>query len=304
METTHDGAVAVCDSKGNLVASYGDIERSFFIRSSAKPFQALASQESGADLAPRELAMASSSHRGYPVQIALVRSMLAKASLSEEDLQCPPSWPLADSAALGVAASGATGPRRVWHNCSGKHAGFLRACRASGWDTGSYLDPGHPLQRLVVELIEDYGGHPVEPVGVDGCGAPVLRTSVRAMARMYAHLGDDPRLAAVYDAMSAYPGLVGGTGEGDTEIAVAVDAAAKGGAAGCIGVALSGQGSVAVKSWDGRHEIAYLAAIEALRQVGMMGDTALGVLSGVARPVVLGGGREVGRIVPTFELTG
>ena len=295
--------MVVCDSDGNLLARFGDIERTFFIRSSAKPFQALASQESGADLTPRELAMASSSHRGHPVQIALVGSMLAEASLTEDDLKCPPSWPLADSAVRGVVASGATEPRRIWHNCSGKHAGFLRACRGSGWDTGSYLDPGHPLQRRVVDVVEEFGRHPVEPVGVDGCGAPVLRTSVGAMARMYAGLASDPRLGAVYSAMSTYPGLVGGTGEGDTEIAIAVDAAAKGGAAGCIGVALAGQGSVAVKSWDGRHEIAYLAAIEALRQVGMIGDTVLSVLSDVAFPVVHGGGRRVGRVEPVFELT-
>ena len=296
--------MAVCGPDGQLVAHYGDIDRPFFIRSAAKPFQALASLESGADFEPRELAMACSSHRGHPVQIALVRSMLARASLGEDALKCPPDWPLAEKAALGVAATGATAPRRIWHNCSGKHAGFLRACVAAGWDTDTYLDPDHPLQRRIAEIVESVGGYSVQPVGVDGCGAPVLRTTVAAMARMYARLGSDDKFNAIYDAMHAYPGLVGGTGEGDTEIAIAVDGAAKGGAAGCVGVALRGQGSIAVKSWDGRHDIAHLVAVEAMTQVGLIGRNAQKVLAEVARPVVRGGGKDVGRIEPSFTLRG
>jgi L-asparaginase II len=88
-ETTHDGAVAVVDQTGALVAASGDIDRPFYIRSSAKPFQATIAQEAGANLGPLQMAMACASHRGFPVHIALVRSMLEDAGLDESDLRCP-----------------------------------------------------------------------------------------------------------------------------------------------------------------------------------------------------------------------
>jgi L-asparaginase II len=302
VETTHDGAVAVLSADGAVIASFGDIDRPFFLRSSAKPFQAAVSQEAGAALDMIELAMASASHRGFPVQIALVESMLARASLDEGSLLCPHDWPSAPAAARLVARAGATSPRRVWHNCSGKHAGFLRACAAQGWPLDSYLSPEHPLQARVIELVSELGELSVQPVGVDGCGAPVLRTTARAMALLFARLAAHESLATVFAAMHRYPSLVGANGEGDTEIAITLDAVAKGGAAGCVGVALAGGLGVAAKSWDGHNLVANLAAASALEQLGVLGPTAAGSLESVLTPGVLGGGRPVGNIEPRFKL--
>jgi L-asparaginase II len=302
VETTHDGVVAVVSADGAVIASFGDIDRPFFLRSSAKPFQAAVSQEAGAALDMVELAMASASHRGFPVQIALVESMLARAGLDESWLLCPHDWPLAPAAARLVARAGATSPRRVWHNCSGKHAGFLRACAAQGWPLDSYLSPEHPLQRRVIELVSELGELSVQPVGVDGCGAPVLRTTARAMALLFARLATDESLAPVFAAMHRYPSLVGANGEGDTEIAITLDAVAKGGAAGCVGVALAGRFGVAAKSWDGNGQVANLAAASALEQLGVLGSTAANSLQSVLTPGVLGRGLPVGNIEPRFKL--
>lgn len=290
------------DDGGSLLASYGEIDRAFYIRSSAKPFQATVSQEAGAGLDPLELAMACASHRGFPVHIGLVESMLARGGLEESQLRCPMDWPIHPSAQRRVVGSGATTPRRIWHNCSGKHAGFLRACVARGWPIESYLSPDHPLQRRVVELATGLGGVDVEPVGVDGCGAPVLRTTARAMARMYARLATDQRFAPVYSAMHRYPALVGSNGEGDTEIAIALDAVAKGGAAGCIGVGIGGRLGLAAKCWDGSGTIANVAAVAALDQLGELNSTAARSLETLASPPVLGGGVGVGRVEARFEL--
>jgi L-asparaginase II len=302
VETTHDGAVAVLSADGAVIASFGDIDRPFFLRSSAKPFQAAVSQEAGAALDMIELAMASASHRGFPVQIALVESMLARAGLDESSLLCPHDWPSAQVAARLVARAGATSPRRVWHNCSGKHAGFLRACAAQGWPLDSYLSPEHPLQVRVIEMVSELGKLSVQPVGVDGCGAPVLRTTARAMALLFARLAADESLAPVFAAMHRYPSLVGANGEGDTEIAITLEAVAKGGAAGCVGVALAGRLGVAAKSWDGNGQVANLAAASALDQLGVLGPTAAGSLESVLTPGVLGGGVAVGKIEPRFKL--
>lgn len=301
-ETYHEGAAAVVDPGSGVVSSSGDIDRSFFIRSSAKPFQALVSMEAGAALTPLELGMACASHRGLPVHVALVAAMLENGGLDERSLQCPFDWPLSPTAMRLVARRDASAPRRIWHNCSGKHAGFLRACVAQGWPSDTYLDPDHPLQRRVIETVSDLGDYDVKPVGVDGCGAPVLRTTVRAMATMFARLATDPRLSQVLTSMHRYPALVGVNGSTDSEIAIAANAAAKGGAAGCIGVALSGRLGIAVKSWDGSGLVAGLAAAAIVEEVGGLSTTARERLAPVLSPMVLGGGRVQGRIENHLEM--
>lgn len=301
-ETYHEGAAAVVAPGSGVVSSVGDIDRPFFIRSSAKPFQAFVSQESGAALTPMELAVACGSHRGLPVQVALVAAMLDEAGLGEEALQCPPAWPLSPSGMRLAAGVDRSAPRRIWHNCSGKHAGFLRACVARGWPTDTYLDADHPLQRRVIEMVGELGDHDAGPVGVDGCGAPVLRTTVRAMATMFTRLATDPSLSEILTAMHRYPALMGVNGSADTEIAIAANAAAKGGAAGCIGVALSGRLGVAVKSWDGNGQVAGLAAAAILDDVGGLSATARERLSPVLSPPVMGGGRAQGRIEARFRM--
>jgi L-asparaginase II len=301
-ETYHDGVVAVCDQDGSILAWSGDVDRPFYLRSAAKPFQAWVSQQSGAGLEPVELALACASHRGHPVQVSIVASILAGGGLTEADLACPADWPLWAPAARRLSAAGHDRPRRIWHNCSGKHAGFLRACVARGWPVDGYLDPDHPLQRQIVAFVSEVGGFGVEPVGVDGCGAPVLRTNARAMARMFATLATEVRMGEVFTAMHRYPALVSGNDEGDSAIATAIHAAAKGGAQGCIGVGLASGLGVAVKSWDGIHDAAVVGAIAALSSVGALTETASRRLAARARPVVLGGGRPVGEIQPELEL--
>lgn len=302
VETTHEGAVAACHPDGTLVARYGDIDRPFFIRSSAKPFQALASQRSGADMNAVELAVASASHRGHPVQVATVSSMLERAGLDSSHLQCPPDWPLSADAALRLARGGATERRSLWHNCSGKHAGFLRACVASGWPTETYLDPDHPLQESVYSLIAEMGEFDPGPVGVDGCGAPVFRTTARVMARLYARLGGDDDARQVHTAMHAYPALVSERGAGDAAIATSTNAASKGGAQGCLGVAIRDGVGVAAKSWDGLGQVAVVAAIEAMVQLGLLSTYPASTMFDAARPPVLGGRLPVGSLEPRLEL--
>ncbi|MCI0544837.1 MAG: asparaginase [Actinobacteria bacterium] len=302
VETVHEGSVAVSDAEGNLIAWSGDIDRPFYLRSAAKPFQAMVSQENGAGLAPIELALASASHRGQPVHVSLTESILAGAGLDEENLRCPPSWPLATMAAQRLLLSGEQRPRRIWNNCSGKHSAFLRACIARGWPTESYLDPGHPLQVEVVEKVSELGAHPASPVGVDGCGAPVLRTTTRAMARLFASLGSRPELGAVFTAMHRYPALVSDEGEGDALLATNLHAVAKGGAQGCLGVAMASGVGVAVKAWDGSHDAAVVAAVAVLDGLGALGDTAFRRLTRVGRPPIHGGGSPVGVLEPRVEL--
>jgi len=294
--------VAVVSADGSLIAHSGDIDRPFFLRSAAKPFQAAIAQESGAGLQPVELALAAASHDGEPVHVAIVEMMLSAAGLSTANLRCPPSWPLSAEAIGRLRASGARGPRQVWHSCSGKHAGWLRACAARGWPLTGYLSPDHPVQALIADYVTELGGHPVAPVGVDGCGAPTLRTTTRVMALLYARLATIPELRSVYRVMHRYPALVSGTGNCDSQVAVALNVVAKRGAAGCIGLAVEGRLGIAVKAWDGTESVAGAALMATLDALGELSPLVAGRLEPFARPPVLGGGEKVGELEMSLGL--
>src|SRR2546421_3795311 len=115
---------AVAVQNGAVIAEAGDAGVTCFMRSSSKPIQALPLARARADLDPRDLAIASASHRATDDQIAAVRALLAKAPATEDDLE------------LGLQDG--RPPRKIFHNCSGKHAGMLALCRAHDWPIAEY----------------------------------------------------------------------------------------------------------------------------------------------------------------------
>ncbi|MGH8914208.1 MAG: asparaginase, partial [Acidimicrobiia bacterium] len=150
--------------------------------------------------------------------------------------------------------------------------------------------------------VTELGGYPAGPLGVDGCGAPVMRTTTRVMALLFARLATLPELREVFGAMHRYPALVSGTGNGDASVATAINAVAKRGAAGCAGVAIDNRLGVAVKSWDGNQMVVDSAMIATLAALGELPPYASTDLSALARPPVMGGGRQVGALEPRIEL--
>lgn len=300
VEEYHDGAVAVAHPSGELMAAFGDIERTFYIRSAAKPFQAHAALEAGVELPVPHQAVACSSHSGDPVHVAIVTDILHRYGLDRSDLRCPSARPM-PAADRRLAADGDVEPASVYHNCSGKHAALLAACRVAGWDTSSYLERQHPLQVRIGALMAEVTGDKVEPPGVDGCGLPVWRVTVAGLARAYARLAVDDRFRTVRSAMSRYPRLVSGEGRGDGLIGAWTGGVAKGGAAGCMGAAVAGRG-IGCKAWSGSGQVAALGAVLALEGMGTMTAALRDGLAEVARPPVRGGGQEVGRIRPVALL--
>ena len=92
VESVHYGSIAVVDSNGTLIASYGDPQMVAFLRSSAKPFQVLPFVERGGveyfGFTPRELALSCASHEGSDMHVQAVRQLQAKIGIEESDLQC------------------------------------------------------------------------------------------------------------------------------------------------------------------------------------------------------------------------
>jgi L-asparaginase II len=208
------------------------------MRSSSKPLQALPLARARDDLDPRDLAIASASHLADSAQLEAVRALLAKAPATEDELEC--------------GAEG-TPPRKLNHNCSGKHAGMLALCRAHGWRSDGYRLEGHRVQRAMRAVhaeAADVSEDELE-TGVDGCGVVTFALPLERMAFVFARLESLDGGARVAAAMRAYPDLIRGIGATDTRLMKHVDGwIAKGGAEGLLCAAGNGIG-VALKSEDG-----------------------------------------------------
>lgn len=297
IESVHVVDVAVVDHAGRLIASAGDAERPAAFRSSAKPLQARVSMECGWRPAEeRHIAIACASHNGEPEHIDVVRALLASAGLSEEALACP-----ADLPATRAALLRAPEPRRITHNCSGKHAGMLAACVAAGWPVEGYRDPDHPLQQRVRAMMRALLGVE-ERLLVDGCGAPTFVAPLVAFARAFRAIDDGgPETVA----MRAHPFLVAGTDRFDTDLMrAAPHIVAKVGAEG-LACASGADVGIAVKVRDGdagtRARGPVMVAV--LSALGILDGDQRGSLVAHERPAVLGGGAPVGSAVARGALT-
>lgn len=270
VESTHR-AHAVVVRDGEMVDSWGDPDLVAFVRSAAKPLQAL-------PLVPlrlpgEELAIACASHEALPEQLVAVRALLARAGATKDDLEC-----------------GAERGSRLRHNCSGKHAGFLLVCRERGWDPAGYRLPGHPLQQELRRIVAAAAGRPEEQLetAVDGCGVPTFALSLLEMARVFAGLaaGRPEGADEVVRAMTAHPALVGGPDSVDTIVMRALPGAVgKRGAEGVLCVGLPDGRGMALKVEDGAYRAVYAAA-------GLV----LGVAELAERPLRNSRGEPVGSV--------
>ena len=232
-ESWHLGAVAVAAPGGALVARAGDPALRTFVRSAAKPWQALplvlggGVERYGLDAA--DLALICASHSGTPAHVARAARLLERGGFGVADLQCGAHPPLDEAAAEELRRRGEP-PSALHNNCSGKHAGMLLACSLLGLSRHDYLEPVHPLQRRVLEMVGAFCGVAAREieVGIDGCSAPTPRLSLRAAATGYAALaapdaaglgGDEARAAlAVARAMTGAPEMVAGPGRFTTRL--------------------------------------------------------------------------------------
>lgn len=296
-ESRHYGSVAGLAPDGTLAHARGNPADTVLPRSTTKPFQALACLRAGAPLEGERLAIAAGSHTGEDFHVKTVEAILADAGLGVDALQCPPSWP-EDEAAKAALIRAGEGESRVRMNCSGKHAAMLAACVANGWPVDTYLDPSHPLQRAVRQVMADAAGEEPAPVAVDGCGAPLFGLTLTGLARAARSLVLSKGSRPVADAMRAHPEYVGGTGHANTEFMRALPGTvAKGGAEGVFIAATADGRAVAVKVVDGSPRATTAIALRALAALGA--DT--GPADALGAVPVLGGGRPVGEIRTTEE---
>ena len=290
-ESCHHGRVVATDAAGAVVTRIGDIDAPIYPRSSNKPMQADAMIRAGWEPSAEQLALACASHDGTERHVDVVRSTLDASGLTPDDLSNTADLPLDRASAHAVlAAGGAAVPLLM--NCSGKHAGMIATCRVNGWPVEGYLDQDHPLQQAITRRITELVGEVVH-IGVDGCGAPAHVMSLTDLAGAFRTLAAER--GAVWAAMTEHPELVGGDGRDVTRLMRAVpDLMSKDGAEGVFAAALPDGRAAAVKIADGNKRAAGVVLAAALSTVDVDVDP------GDFGPPILGHGRPVGRVRPTF----
>jgi L-asparaginase II len=190
-------------------------------------------------------------------------------------------------------------------NCSGKHAAMLATCVRQGWDTATYLDPQHPLQQAIASTFARLTGEPVTAVAVDGCGAPLLSTSLVGLARAFAALATATNGPAhqVAEAVRAHPEMVSGSTRDELRLLRAVPGLiGKAGAESCYVVALPDGRAWALKTDDGAARARPVLMAEALRRSGVCDSPGVdaAAVAETGRFDLLGGGVPVGVIRAAF----
>ncbi len=340
VESTHFGAIAIVNSHNELVAWYADPETVTFLRSSAKPFQAIPFIEHGGketyDLTLREVALICASHAGTDEHVAVAKSIQAKTGARESDLMCG-THPISHQPTIDAMALRGEKVTPNRHNCSGKHTGMVSYARLLGLPYGEkdapYIDPNHPIQKDILSAFASMCG--IEPakvvIGIDGCSAPNFAVPLRNAALGFARLCDptglpEGRLQAcqkITAAMTGNPDMVGGPDSFDTHLMQVTRGkiVSKGGAEGYMGIGLKpgtlGPGSPALgitfKISDGdlgSHTSAPYGharpavALEILRQLGALTPAEMEELAAFGPEFVIENWRKirVGKGYPCFQL--
>lgn len=319
VESLHHGDIAIVNESGELLYSVGDPERVSYIRSAAKPAQALPVIESGAAdhyrLSDRELAVMCASHNAEAIHTETVLGILRKIGLSEAALQCGVHAPYDVEANEQLILAGRK-PSPIHSNCSGKHSGMLALAQHMGWPVEGYYRPDHPVQKIAKAAVAAMADYPEDKIviGTDGCGVPVFGMPVRNMAVIFAQLAKPVRQPAarqeacrrIVRAMTGEPQMVAGRNRFNTDLLRAARGkiVAKSGAEGvfCVGVVGEGIG-IAVKVDDGSSRPHSAVVTSILKQLGYLDADAERELARYLQPEVRNHRNEVvGRIVPVFTL--
>lgn len=319
VESIHRGDIAVVNPEGELLYYLGDPNKVTYMRSSAKPIQALAVVESGAaehfGFTAAELAVTCASHNAEQVHVNTVLSILGKIGLEESALKCGTHLPIHLESRRELIRLGRESTA-VHSNCSGKHAGMLAVCVHNGWPIEEYFRPEHPVQQLSLHNMAELSDFPVDEIfiGVDGCGVVVWGVPIRSMALAFARLADPSRLpprrqAAVrriVEAVQQHPEMIAGTGRFCSVLVETMRPriVGKSGAEGvyCLGQ-LEGRIGMALKVEDGNSRAAYPSTVAVLDQLKLIREAELETLEAYYHPQNLNvRGAVIGEIRPVFRL--
>lgn len=283
LENVHLGVLCAVNEYGDVLYEIGNADHTAFLRSGAKPFQAIpVMQHRVAEkfgLTGEEAALFAASQRGEEYQLRALESILVKTGLSEEQLIMKPTIPLNDVPKLAYLMKGLP-PRRICHNCSGKHLGILALCKVMGYQTDNYEDIDHPVQQLILRTLSELSECPPQniQVAIDGCGFPVFALPLKSSASAYLKLAcpdlitDESIRNAVIQitgCMNAHPNMIASHGFICSELMRDPNIIAKGGAKGFYAFSLKEERiAFALKVIDGSEAPWPIIVASILEQIG------------------------------------
>jgi L-asparaginase II len=305
VESVHYGSAIALEADGTTAAAAGDPLAPFYPRSSLKPLQAVAMVRAGLQLPADLLALAAASHSGGAKHRQGALRILEQHGLSVSDFGNSRDLPYGPAEREEWLRNGGRATQ-LTQNCSGKHAAMAATCTINGWPVKGYLDPSHPLQRLVAATVTELTGEEPRALSTDGCGTPLYALTLTGMARAFGTIAlaaadDDGSAEAVVGlAMQQHPDMVAGEGRDVTELMrLLPGAVAKDGFEGVQLVGLADGRSAAVKISDGGDRARMPATLKLLEALGL--DTT--GLAALGTAPVVGGGLQVGLLQATDFLS-
>lgn len=312
-ESIHVAFAVAVDETRQPFYSTGDPQYLTCIRSSLKPFQAAASVKAGAvdaaEFNDEELALMCASHKGEKIHVKTAQSMLTKLGLTVDDYECGSHFP-SDTLTRHRMIREDKEAQPLHNNCSGKHAGMLALAKHLGQGTANYIKKDHPVQRTILEYVQDVSGLEMIPTEIDGCSAPTPFMTLETIAGMFQTLaaGNEPELKRVFKAMCSCPDLVGGSNHFDTNFIKALTGrgVTKVGGESVRGIALKTQDKgpvgIAIKILDGNFRALPVATMKLLEHLELLTEEELQNLDKFRTKILKNHNQiEIGRIEAHVE---
>jgi L-asparaginase II len=281
-ECIYRGAYCVVNEQNEIIDQAGDIHTPIFPRSALKFFQVLPLLAAGGkqyfDLTDEEIAIMCASHNAEQRHIDVIHSIMQKAGLNENMLQCGFHPPYREEDRRIFFAEHKK-PSAVYNNCSGKHVGFLAYCKLKGYSIDNYLDISHPLQQEIKQCIAAFAE--TEPdqlhIGIDGCSAPNFALTLFQLAVAFKNLSTPHRVETcwseaarhVIQSIKKHPFMIAGTERFCTELAefLGNHVIGKTGAEGVYGMTFHAQKlGAAIKTDDGKMGPQYFIAYDLVKK--------------------------------------
>jgi len=220
-ESTHYGVAVLINSNGEILREWGNSNILIYPRSALKPIQSLNLYKDGVakalDLSDKLIALTTASHHAETIHQEMVDNWLQKMNLNENHLSCGPAWPWNEKDQFDANLKYKT-KRKIFHNCSGKHCGHLAVCQYKNLPIKNYQNKEHPIQKDLIQLIEDLSKYKIKNIGVDGCTLPnplmPLKKFAFAIAQLadYMKLNDHSAIAKrIFNSCIKFPEIAGGS---------------------------------------------------------------------------------------------
>ena len=221
VESVHYGTAILINSDGEILKEWGNANMMIYPRSALKPIQSLNLYKDGVaetiNVSDELIALTTASHHAETIHQEMVDNWLKKMNLNENHLSCGSAWPWNKNDQF-EAYSKYKIKRKIFHNCSGKHCGHLAVCQHKDLPIEGYQNKEHPIQKNLIQLIEDLSKYKINHIGIDGCTLPNPLMPLKKFALAVAQLADYKKLnehsaiaKRIFNSCVKFPEIAGGS---------------------------------------------------------------------------------------------